>query len=173
MVYGKKDPDLLYIFYLPCCCRFSFRWKQHKIFSKMLKPNHIKIVIFRKHFSLSLRNIYDLMFLFWHFDVFYFFIQFSAKKSALKTLFQHIFAISDAPFDPNWHKLYYQYKIQSLRIKKSKTTFAGLWKCQQEAIARNWLKLAKIKKKLSHLSCISVSDHPKINQSCFTKRRIL
>ena len=53
----------------------------------MLKPNHIKIVIFRKHFSLSLRKIYDLMFLFWHFDVFYFFIQFSAKKSALKTLF--------------------------------------------------------------------------------------
>ena len=57
------------------------------ICSKLLKPNHIRIVIFRKHFSLSLRNIYDLMFLFWHFDVFYFFIQFSAKKSALKTIF--------------------------------------------------------------------------------------
>ena len=29
--------------------------------------------------------------------------------------------------------------------KKSKITFAGLWKCQQKTISQNWLKLAKFK----------------------------
>ena len=31
------------------------------VFLKMPKPNYIKIVIFRKHFSRSLRNIYGLV----------------------------------------------------------------------------------------------------------------
>ena len=48
--------------------------KGRTIFVKMPKSNHIKIVIFRKHFSLSLRKIYGLMFLFWYFDLFYFFV---------------------------------------------------------------------------------------------------
>ena len=35
--------------------------KRRAIFLKIAKPNHINIVIFRKHFSHSLRNIYDLI----------------------------------------------------------------------------------------------------------------
>ena len=47
--------------------------KRSAIFIKMAKMNHIKIATFRKNFSHSL--------LFKHFELFYFFAQFSAKKS--------------------------------------------------------------------------------------------
>ena len=93
--------------------------KRRTIFVKMPKSNHIKIVIFRKHFSLSLRKIYGLMFLFWYFDLFYFFAQFLQKTNVPKTLFKQIFATPDALLDPIWHKLYYQHKIWSLRMKKN------------------------------------------------------
>ena len=48
----------------------------------------------------------------------------------LKTLFQHIFAISDALFDPIQHKRYYQHGVTEQ--KKSKTLSVSLGKCQQE-----------------------------------------
>ena len=61
------------------------------ILLKISKANHIKTVTFRKHFSCSLIKIYRLIFLFWHFDLFYFFAQFSTKKSVLKTLYHTFF----------------------------------------------------------------------------------
>ena len=58
------------------------------IFLKMPKLNHIKIVIFKKHFSLSLRNMYGLI-CFSHdiFDLFYFFAQIFRKKKCPKNSF--------------------------------------------------------------------------------------
>ena len=65
--------------------------KRNTTFLKIPKLNHIKIVIFRKYFSHHLWfNIVQIqfnLFLLWHLDLFYFFAQFSAKKSVLKTLF--------------------------------------------------------------------------------------
>ena len=106
--------------------------------------------------GLFLLHVLSHMFLFRHFYLFYFFAQFSAKKKCSKNSFQHIFAISDALVDPIWHKLYYH------NIK---------W--QLAKIGRNLQKI----KKLRCLSQISVpqtrSDHPEIDQSCFTECRIL
>ena len=75
------------------------------IFLKMPKLNHIKIVIFKKHFSLSLRNMYGLI-CFSHDILIYFtfLLRFFAKKSVPKTLFWHIFTISDGLFNPIWRK---------------------------------------------------------------------
>ena len=101
-----------------------------------------------KHFSCKLRNIRDLMFLSWHFDLFFFFVLFLGKKSVLKTLLQHIFVISDALFVFIWHKLYYQHKIWSLRMKKVRDNIC----CKRYQ---------------------TQSDHLKIDQSCFTESRIL
>ena len=57
----------------------------------------------------------------------------------------YIFTISDALFDSVWHKLYYQHKIWSVRVKKkSKIKSVSLQKCQQEVISPKWLKLAKM-----------------------------
>ena len=56
------------------------------IFKKMPKPRNIKIVTFRKHFSHNLKRWFN-MFLFWHFNQFYFFAQFLAKESVPKTFF--------------------------------------------------------------------------------------
>ena len=60
--------------------------------------------------------------------------------------------------------------------KKSKTPYIGFQKCQQEIISAKWLKLAKFEK-FYCLSWISVpqtqTDHPEIDQSCFTECRIL
>ena len=61
--------------------------KRNAIFIKMSKANHIKILIFRKHFSRSLINVRFNMFLFWHFHLFLLFAHFSTKKSVPKTLF--------------------------------------------------------------------------------------
>ena len=52
------------------------------IFLKMPKLNHIKIVIFKKHFSLSLRNMYGLICLFY-----FFCSDFSQKKVSQKLFF--------------------------------------------------------------------------------------
>ena len=57
---------------------------------KMLKLNHIEIITFWKHFSRTLRNIYGLMFLFWHFHLFHFFAQFLAQKEFQKFFFSII-----------------------------------------------------------------------------------
>ena len=65
----------------------SSRTKQSAIFLEMPKPNHIKMFLFRKHFSHSLKkHVWFNMFLFMHFDLFYFFAQFAAK-SVPKTFF--------------------------------------------------------------------------------------
>ena len=71
--------------------------------TKVPKVNHMKIVIFRKNFSYNLINIYIKWlntFFFWHFDLIYFFAQFSARKKCSKKSFSAYFAISDARFDP-------------------------------------------------------------------------
>ena len=70
MVYGKKNPDLLYVLYLGYC------------------TNHIKVVVFRKYFSRSLMDIYGLISS--SFDIliyFNFLLSFRQKKSVPKTLF--------------------------------------------------------------------------------------
>ena len=99
-IYGKKDPDLLYILYLACC------------------TNHTKIDVFKKYFSRSLMNMYDLICSSLGILInFTFLLSFRPKKNS-KNSFLPYFAISDAFFDPIWHKLYYQHKICSLRMRK-------------------------------------------------------
>ena len=70
------------------CCWFYVKQKLYSaIFSKMQKPNH-EIVIFRKHFSHSLRNIYSLFcFSFGILIYFTFLLSFWQKISVLKILF--------------------------------------------------------------------------------------
>ena len=83
-LWQKKNKDLLYILYLPCCfvtnwnkkwwewlfcfccqicikCQMKVAQNVGLFFKKMPKLNPIKIVIFRKHFSWCLRNIYGLI----------------------------------------------------------------------------------------------------------------
>ena len=131
-VYAKNDPDLLYVLYLTCCnmtLHFTlinivvvlflllllhqtevvqnvvlfFKKCQNQITSKL---SYLEKMVIVSYLSLL---------------VFWFILLFCTvfgKQNVLKTLFQHIFAISDAFFDPIWHKLYYQHKIWSLRTKE-------------------------------------------------------
>ena len=97
--------------------------------------------MFLKHFSCSLRNIYGLIC--FSFDIFSFFplpLSFG-KESVLKTLLQHIFAISDAVFDPLQHKLYLP-TLNLMIKKKSKKTSV----CPPK-LSGNFLKLIEISKK--------------------------
>ena len=137
--------------------------KRSAKFFKMAKANHIKIFIFGKHFSRSLINIYDLICSCLGISIFFTFLLSFQQKECFKNSFQHIFTISDIRFDLIQHKYYYDTKIWSLWTrKKIKTTSAGLRKCQQEQISRNWLKLAKNKQTALFLSKFSA---PKVVRS--------
>ena len=88
--------------------------------AKVPKVNHIKIVIFRKNFSHNLINIYIKWlntFFFWHFDLIYFFAQFSARKTCSKKSFSAYFFNFWCTFWSHMHKPYYQHKRKNPRYK--------------------------------------------------------
>ena len=104
------------------------------------------------------------MFLFWYFDLFYFFVQFLAKKGGPKTLFfsiflqflMHFLVPSGTNFITN---------MESEGEKKSNATSVGLRKCQQEAISQYCLKLIKIYKIVMFVSNFSTSNIVRLSSS--------
>ena len=97
------------------------------------------------------------MFLFWYFDLFYFFAQFLAKKSGLKILFFNIFLQFLMHFlVPSGTK--FIANMDSEGEKKSNATSVGPRKCQQETISQYCLKLIKIYKIVTFISHFSTSN---------------
>ena len=110
----------------------------------MPKCRNIKIVIFRKHFSHSLKTWFN-MFLFWHFDLFHFFVQFFAKEMFWKLFFSIFLQFLIHVLIPSGTKFITNIETVSEK-KKSKTLSVSLRKCQQEAITQYWLKSTSILK---------------------------
>ena len=125
MVYGKIDTDwsfiwvVMYHSYIHLCIKrnggsgyfvltFSSVSDRSSKMLKMPKQNHIKIFIFRKHFSNRLKDVCGLIcFSLCILIYFTFFVLFLAKKLFQKFFFSiYIFTISDTLFHPIWHKPY-------------------------------------------------------------------
>ena len=108
--------------------------------------------MFRKHISQSLINIYHLICSCLSILIYFTFFAVFGKKSVPKTLFQHIFAFSDALFDPIWHKLFDNNKMWSLwmrkKTKQHMLLFGNVSKRKFPKIGRNQQNL----KKLHHFS---------------------
>ena len=141
----------------------SSRTKQSAIFLEMPKPNHIKMFLFRKHFSHSFKkHIWFNMFLFMHFDLFYFLYSVCGKKCSENSFLAYIvFAISNALFDSIWHKRYYQHKIWSPKVKKIQDNI--FWSLEMSARG-NFPKMVEITKNLKNCVVCVESQCPKCSQ---------
>ena len=114
--------------------------------------------IFRNDFSHSLKNIYGLICLSLCILMHFTFLLSLWHMLSLAYIF---FLTFDAIFDSIWHKLYYQHKIWSSKVKKIQDNI--LWSLEMSARG-NFPKMVEITKNLKNCVVCVESQCPKCSQ---------